>query len=93
MGRKSPISAVDLRPEYQRLGGWIRAKRVEHGLSQRELAEAVGKPEMYVSKIERGRQRIDVVEFMDLALLLRLDLSATMLELRDVLSGKALSVK
>jgi len=34
------------------------------GLPQTELAERLGKPQSFVSKIERGERRLDVVEFL-----------------------------
>lgn len=37
------------------------------GLTQVELANALGKPQSFVSKIERGERRIDLVEFCALA--------------------------
>lgn len=41
--------------------------RQEAGLSQRDLAERLGKPRSYVSKIETKERRIDVLELIDLA--------------------------
>lgn len=41
--------------------------RKESGVSQRELARRLGKTQSYVSKIENGQQRIDVLEFLDYA--------------------------
>lgn len=43
------------------------AARQAQGLTQVELAERLGKPQSYVSKIERGERRLDVVEFCALA--------------------------
>jgi ribosome-binding protein aMBF1 (putative translation factor) len=63
----SPRSAVlSQRPEYQRLGEWIRKARESKGLQQKPLSRALGKPEQFLNKVEQGRQRIDVVEFSDL---------------------------
>lgn len=36
------------------------------GITQAQLAMILGKPQSYVSKIERGERRIDVVEFLEL---------------------------
>ena len=47
--------------------------RVQLGLSQRGLAGLLKKPQSYVSKYERGERRLDVVEFMDLCRVLKLD--------------------
>ncbi|WP_245254358.1 helix-turn-helix domain-containing protein [Paraburkholderia sp. LEh10] len=39
-------------------------------LSQAELALRLGRPQSYIAKIEIGERRIDVVEFLKLALIL-----------------------
>lgn len=41
--------------------------RTEAGLSQRGLAERLGKPRSFVSKIETKERRIDVLEFIEWA--------------------------
>ena len=50
-------------------GGVPRADlgRQERGISQRELAERLGKPRSFVSKIEGRERRIDIVEFVAFA--------------------------
>jgi transcriptional regulator with XRE-family HTH domain len=37
------------------------------GLTQAELADALGKPQSFVAKYENGERRIDVIEFVDIA--------------------------
>ena len=44
----------------------IDARRAA-GLRQTDLAERLGKPQSFVSKIERRERRIDLVEFLILA--------------------------
>jgi transcriptional regulator with XRE-family HTH domain len=51
----------------------IIAARNELGLSQRELAQLLQKPQSYVSKYERGERRLDIVEFLELSKILKLD--------------------
>lgn len=38
--------------------------RTERGLSQRDLAERLGKPRSFVSKIENKERRLDMVELV-----------------------------
>lgn len=45
----------------------VAAARLEAGLKQADVAAALGKNQSYVSNIERGQRRIDVVEFYALA--------------------------
>lgn len=49
---------------YRALRRLLREIRKEAALSQTQLAEKLGKGQSYVSKIERGEQFIDVVEFI-----------------------------
>lgn len=37
------------------------------GITQVELAEWLGKPQSFVSKVERGERRLDVIEFCQVA--------------------------
>jgi transcriptional regulator with XRE-family HTH domain len=41
--------------------------RKDAGLTQVQLAHRLGRRQAYISRIERGERRIDVVEFLDLA--------------------------
>ncbi len=49
------------------------ALRKERGVSQVELAARLGKEQPFVSRVERGERRIDVVEFYAIALALELE--------------------
>ena len=44
----------------------IEARR-RSGLTQQKVADALGKPQSYVAKIERCERRLDIVEFVALA--------------------------
>lgn len=45
----------------------LRRARQDAGLTQVDLAAAVGKPQTWVSKCELGERRIDFVELEDIA--------------------------
>jgi transcriptional regulator with XRE-family HTH domain len=49
------------------------AARKKAGVTQDELADRLGKPQPFVSKVERGVRRIDVIEFAAIAKALDLD--------------------
>ena len=50
---------------YQTLILWLAAMRKRKGMSQASLAAALGKPQSFISKVESGERRLDVLEFLD----------------------------
>lgn len=52
---------------YQALLSALIRARHDAGITQFELAQKLGKPQSYVSKVERGERRLDVLEFADVA--------------------------
>ncbi len=59
-------------PSYRAAVQAVVDARRQKGLSQRDLAERLGKPRSFVSKIESRERRIDVVEFIAIAIALRM---------------------
>lgn len=53
--------------EYKKTVEAIKKARIEVGFTQREVSAKIKKPQSYISKIERGEQRIDIVELKILA--------------------------
>lgn len=53
--------------QYDRFRKMLVAARKDTGLTQIEVAEALGRPQSFVSKYERGERRLDVVEFLELS--------------------------
>ena len=49
---------------YEVLAEQLTKLRKEQSLTQKELAERLGKPQSFVSKYESGERKIDVVEFI-----------------------------
>lgn len=43
------------------------AKREEAGLTQTQLANALGEYQSFVARLESGQRRVDVIEFIELA--------------------------
>jgi transcriptional regulator with XRE-family HTH domain len=57
--------SVQLRPEEQRIVGECLAKvRARAGITQRNLAARLDKPQSFVSAYENGQRRIDLLEFL-----------------------------
>lgn len=50
-------------PHYDAFRARLVAMREKVGLTQRQLAEALGRERSFVSRIELGERRLDVVEF------------------------------
>ena len=52
---------------YQVAIGVLVGARKQAGLTQRDLANRLGKPPSFVAKIETGERRLDFVEFVAIA--------------------------
>lgn len=52
---------------HQEFIAFIASVRKAADITQVELAERLGKPQSFVSKVERGERRLDVIEFCQLA--------------------------
>ncbi len=48
--------------EYKIFVERLRKARLEAGLTQVEAAEKLGRPQSHISNVERGEQRVDIVE-------------------------------
>ena len=56
-----------LADEIAILGSVLTAARERAGLKQTELAVRLGVPPSYLSKVENGTRRLDVIEFVRIA--------------------------
>lgn len=54
-------------PSYRTAIAKLVGARMKAGLTQRQLATAIGKPPSFVAKIEQGERRLDIVEFIVIA--------------------------
>jgi transcriptional regulator with XRE-family HTH domain len=50
-------------PEYEAVKSALVAMRQEAGLTQRDLAERLGREHSFIWRIENGERRVDVLEF------------------------------
>ncbi|CAI1698689.1 Predicted transcriptional regulator [Serratia quinivorans] len=64
--------------EYQLVIKILRDARIEKGITQAKLAEALGRPQSFIAKVENGERKLDVVEFALIARLLGVDAGAVM---------------
>ena len=54
-------------PDYEHLIELMAEIRREAGVTQVDLAAALGKPQSFVSKIENGERRLDLIEMIAVA--------------------------
>jgi transcriptional regulator with XRE-family HTH domain len=60
--RKSVFS-----PQYERFREELIAMRKANRLSQQQVAQALGRPQSFVAKVENGERRLDIVELVGYA--------------------------
>lgn len=60
-------------PRHKALIDLLIQKREAVGMTQTELAEALGEYQSFVARLESGQRRVDVIEFLELAQVLRFD--------------------
>jgi transcriptional regulator with XRE-family HTH domain len=58
---------------YKEMLSLLLAARRAAGVTQVELSKRLGKQQSFVSNVERGLRRIDVIEFFAIAIALGLD--------------------
>ena len=64
------------------VGTCLRKYRKKRHLTQRELAEKLGKPQSYISKVEMGERALSTPEFFDYTLALDGDYTIIAEEIR-----------
>lgn len=69
--------------EQRVVGECLAAARSRAGMTQRELAARLGKPQSFVSAYENGQRRIDVSEFLVIIEALSADPGAVLAEIID----------
>lgn len=52
-------------------------------MTQAQVAEAMGRHQPFVANIESGERRVDLVELLDIADIIELDVEALIKELRE----------
>lgn len=65
MERKPPTKKTIFSPRYELFLTQLKAARVKAGLSQRQAAKLLGRPQSFVSKSENNERRVDMVELID----------------------------
>ena len=71
--------------KYERFRALLIEARKSAGLTQQELAARLNRPQSYVSKYENGERRLDLIEFLDLAAILDIDIVPFLQSLQEPL--------
>jgi transcriptional regulator with XRE-family HTH domain len=74
--------------QYNRFRILLNEARQSANLTQSELAKRIGRPQSFVSKFERGERRLDVVEFLEIAEALSIDVPAFLATLAEAKPAK-----
>jgi transcriptional regulator with XRE-family HTH domain len=80
-----PLSSDAYKAMIDRL---VDARRAA-GIRQVELAERLGKPQSFISKVERRERRIDVVEFVIIARAIGADAANLFAQVSEFISPEA----
>ena len=59
--------------KYARFRRLLADARRAKGVTQVELAKKLGRPQSFISKVEQGERRLDVIEFLEVARALKVD--------------------
>jgi transcriptional regulator with XRE-family HTH domain len=70
-------------PQYRRFRELLIQARKAAELTQSELADRLKRPQSFVSKYENGERRLDLIEFLDVATVLNIDVVAFIHELQQ----------
>lgn len=72
---------------YGRFRRLIRQARKQAGMTQKQLADALGETQTFVSKCERGERRLDIIEARMFCAALGVPFQSFVEQLESVLSG------
>lgn len=61
--------------EYKKLLQKLKQARIKAGLSQAEVAARLDKHQSYISKIESGERRLDIIETKKIAAIYKVDVA------------------
>jgi transcriptional regulator with XRE-family HTH domain len=70
-------------PRYRRFRELLIQARKDAGLTQSDLAARLKRPQSFVSKYENGERRLDLIELLDVAAVLHLDVVAIIHDLQQ----------
>lgn len=76
------------RPEHQDLLRLLKTYRTAAGLTQVQCSQALNRPQSFMSDVESGTRRLDIVQLRDLCAVLGITLIELVLELEKALDER-----
>lgn len=61
------MSRTTYSEKYKSVIEKLKKVRIQNGWTQETVSEKLGRPQSYISKIERGERRLDIVELKELS--------------------------
>lgn len=61
--------------EYKAVLRKLKKSRKKSGLTQAEIAKTLGKPQSFMSKVENGERRLDIIELKHIARLYKVSVN------------------
>lgn len=74
------------RREHAVLLSLLKKYRTEAGLTQVQCSKALGRPQSFMSDVESGTRRLDVVQVRDLCSILGITLTKLAIDLEELLA-------
>ncbi len=71
---RKPLKKSIYSEKHKKLCRLLVEARKKAGLTQQDLADKISKPQSFVAKVEGGERRLDVIELMEIAAILSLDI-------------------
>jgi len=76
------------RPEHQALLRLLKEYRTAAGLTQVQCSKALNRPQSFISDVENGTRRLDIVQLRDLCAVLGISLNELVVELEKAINTK-----
>ena len=76
------------RDEYAILLELLREQRTKAGITQVQASKALGRSQSFISDVERGSRRLDLVQLRDLCHVLEIDLVDLVTQFEDALPAR-----
>lgn len=71
-------------PRRRKLADLLAQQRLKKGLTQAEVARELKRHQPFIANIESGQRRVDVIELLELAEVIGLDVNRLIRELRKL---------